>query len=101
MAAYMGNPPSPVAEAPRRILRHPRQARHPTLRPEPFLHRRRPTGMSMDEIRSTLLSAKLQRLLAEALQRGERVLWQGQPDAVADLMMWRFLWWIGFPWLTL
>ena len=57
--------------------------------------------MSMDEIRSTLFSAKLQRLLAEALQRGERVLWQGQPDAVADMMMWRFLWWIGFPWLTL
>ena len=57
--------------------------------------------MSMDEIRSTLFSAKLRRLLAEALQRGERVLWQGQPDGVADMMMWRFLWWIGFPWLAL
>jgi len=57
--------------------------------------------MNKDEIRSTLLSAGLRRLLAEALQPGERVLWQGQPDAVADMMMWRFLWWIGFPWLTL
>jgi hypothetical protein len=37
----------------------------------------------------------------EALQPGERVLWQGQPDGVARMMMWRFLWWIGFPWLLL
>ena len=57
--------------------------------------------MSMDEIRSTLFSAKLRRLLTEALQPGERVLWQGQPDGIANMMMWRFLWWIGFPWLTL
>jgi hypothetical protein len=57
--------------------------------------------MSMDEIRSTLFSAGLRRLLIRTLQPGERVLWQGQPDAVADMMMWRFLWWIGFPWLAL
>ncbi|WP_249142649.1 hypothetical protein [Bradyrhizobium sp. AUGA SZCCT0160] len=56
--------------------------------------------MSLDEIRSTLFSAKLRRLLAEALQHGERVLWQEQPDAVANMLMWRFLWWIGFPWLA-
>ena len=29
------------------------------------------------------------------------MLWQGQPDAIADMMMWRFLWWVGFPWLIL
>ena len=46
--------------------------------------------MSMDEIRSTLFSAGLRRLLIRTLQPGERVLWQGQPDAVADMMMWRF-----------
>ena len=57
--------------------------------------------MSMDEIRSTLFSAGLRRLLTQTLQPGERVLWQGQPDAVADMMMWRFLWWTGFPWLLL
>ena len=51
-------------------------------------------------MRSTLFSAALRRLLTKTLQPGERVLWQGQPDAVADMMMWRFLWWIGFPWLT-
>ena len=57
--------------------------------------------MSMDEIRTTLFSAGLRRLLAATLHPGERVLWQGQPDAIADMMMWRFLWWIGFPWLLL
>jgi hypothetical protein len=57
--------------------------------------------MSMDEIRSTLFSSGLRRLLTEALQPGERVLWQGQPDGIADMMMWRFLWWIGFSCLTL
>ena len=57
--------------------------------------------MSMDEIRSTLFSAGLRRLLNKTLQPGERVLWQGQPDAIADMMMWRSLWWIGFPWLLL
>ncbi|WP_249135408.1 hypothetical protein [Bradyrhizobium sp. AUGA SZCCT0222] len=57
--------------------------------------------MSMDEIRSTLFTAKLRWLLAQALQRGERVLWQGQPDGVARMMFWRFLWWIGIPWLAL
>ena len=57
--------------------------------------------MSMDEIRSTLFSAGLRRLLTEALQPGERVVWQGQPDGIANMMMWRFLWWIGFPWLAI
>ncbi|MDB5579087.1 MAG: hypothetical protein JWR80_4263 [Bradyrhizobium sp.] len=57
--------------------------------------------MSMDEIRSTLFSAGLRRLLIKTLQPGERVLWQGQPDAIADMLMWRFLWWVGFPWLVL
>ena len=55
----------------------------------------------MDEIRSTLFSAGLRRLLTEALQPGEHVLWQSQPDGVARVMMWRFLWWVGFPWLLL
>ena len=59
----------------------------------------RPTGM--DELRSTIFSVSLRRLLTEALQPGERVLWQSQPDGVARMMMWRFLWWIGFPWLLL
>ncbi|WP_334501675.1 hypothetical protein [Bradyrhizobium sp. AZCC 1678] len=39
--------------------------------------------------------------MTEALQPGERVLWQSPPDGVARMMMWRFLWWIGFPWLLL
>ncbi|MCP3409639.1 hypothetical protein [Bradyrhizobium sp. CCGB01] len=55
----------------------------------------------MDEIRATPFSAGLRRLLAEALQDGEHVVWQGRPDGVARMMMWRFLWWIGFPWLLL
>jgi len=29
------------------------------------------------------------------------VVWHGQPDAIANAIMWRFLWWIGFPWLLL
>ena len=32
----------------------------------------------MDELRSTIFSASLRRLSTEALQPGERVLWQGQ-----------------------
>jgi hypothetical protein len=55
----------------------------------------------MDELRSTPFSAGLRRLLAETLQPGERVLWQGQPDGFARVMTWRFLWWVGFPWLLL
>jgi hypothetical protein len=59
----------------------------------------------MDELRSTIFSSifslGLRRLLTEALQPGERVLWQGQPDGVTRMMMWRLLWWIGFPWLLL
>jgi hypothetical protein len=46
----------------------------------------------MDELRTTIFSSifsrALQRLLTEALQPGERVLWQGQPDGVARMMMW-------------
>lgn len=57
--------------------------------------------MRMDGIRTTLFSAGLRRLRAEALQDGERVIWQGQPDGVARMMMWRCLWWIGLPWLLL
>ncbi len=55
----------------------------------------------MDELRATPFSAGLQRLRADSLQDGERVIWQGQPDGVARMMMWRFLWWLGFPWLLL
>ncbi|MBI5323527.1 MAG: hypothetical protein HZB49_29175 [Bradyrhizobium sp.] len=55
----------------------------------------------MDELRSTPFSGGLRRLLSKTLQPGERVLWQGQPDGVARMMMWRFLWWVGFPWLIL
>jgi hypothetical protein len=55
----------------------------------------------MNELRSSIFSFGLRRLLTEALQPGERVLWQGQPDGVARMMMWRFLWWIGIPWLLL
>ncbi len=55
----------------------------------------------MDELRPTPFSAGLRRLLAESLQDGEQVIWQGQPDCIARAGMWRFLWWIGFPWLVL
>lgn len=51
----------------------------------------------MDEIRATPFLAGLRRLLAETLQDGEQVVWQGQPDGVTRMIMWRFLWWIGFP----
>lgn len=53
----------------------------------------------MDELRATPFSAGLRRLLADTLEDGERVLWQGQPDGVANMMMWRLLWWIGGVWL--
>ncbi|WP_092192521.1 hypothetical protein [Bradyrhizobium sp. cf659] len=55
----------------------------------------------MDEIRATPFSAGLRSLRIEALQDGEQVVWQGQPDGVARMIMWRFLWWTGFPWLLL
>ncbi|AMA59072.1 hypothetical protein [Bradyrhizobium sp. CCGE-LA001] len=55
----------------------------------------------MDEIRATPFSAGLRRLRAEALQDGEQVIWEGQPDGIARMIMWRFLWWLGFPWLLL
>lgn len=55
----------------------------------------------MDELRSNPFLAGLQRLLTETLQDGERIVWQGQPDGVQRMLMWRFLWWIGCPWLLL
>jgi hypothetical protein len=57
--------------------------------------------MKRDELPSTPFSGGLRRLLADTLKPGERVLWQGQPDGIARMMMWRFLWWIGLPWLIL
>jgi len=42
----------------------------------------------------------LLRLLDESLQENERVLWQGRPDAWADLKMTRITWWLGVPWLA-
>lgn len=54
----------------------------------------------MDELRSTPFSAGLRRLIADTLGDGERVIWQAQPDGVAHMMMWRFLWWIGGAWLV-
>ncbi|MBR0826811.1 hypothetical protein JQ596_14770 [Bradyrhizobium manausense] len=53
----------------------------------------------MDELRATPFSTGLRRLLADTLEDGERVIWQGQPDGVAHMMMWRFLWWVGGLWL--
>jgi len=43
----------------------------------------------------------LLRLRDDTLDDGERVLWQSRPDAWSDMMMLRFLWWIGVPWLAL
>jgi hypothetical protein len=40
-------------------------------------------------------------LLDDTLADDERVLWQARPDAWTDMMMLRFLWWIGVPWLAL
>jgi len=57
--------------------------------------------MTLDDIRSTLFAAALRQLLADTLQPSERVLWQGQPDGLAIMRMWRFLWWAGVPWLAL
>ena len=54
----------------------------------------------MNEARDTLFSAGLRRLLADTLQPDERVIWQSPPDGIANMMMWRFLWWVGVPWLT-
>ena len=48
-----------------------------------------------------MFSLGLRRLLTETLEPGEHVLWQGQPDGVARMLMWRLLWWIGLAWLLL
>ena len=46
------------------------------------------------------ISPSLLRLLDDTLDDGERVLWQSRPDAWTNMMMLRFLWWIGVPWLA-
>ena len=58
-------------------------------------------GMTIDEIRSTLFSAGLRRLRDDTLDDKERIIWQGQPNPLADMLMFRFLWWIAVPWLAL
>ena len=57
--------------------------------------------MNLDEIRSTLFSKGLQRLLESSLKDDERIIWQGQPDTLADFRLLRFLWLIGIPCLIL
>jgi hypothetical protein len=47
------------------------------------------------------IPSSLLKLLEKTLDDGERVLWQGCPDAWTDMMMLRFLWWVGVPWLAL
>ena len=47
------------------------------------------------------IPAPLIKLLAATLDDNERVIWQGRPDAWADMMMLRMLWWVGVPWMTL
>ncbi len=47
------------------------------------------------------IPSPLLKLLAETIDDDERVIWQGRPDAWTDMMMLRFLWWIGVPWLAL
>ncbi len=51
--------------------------------------------------RHARIPSSLLKLLAETLADGERVLWQGRPDAWIDMMMLRFLWWVSVPWLAL
>ena len=55
----------------------------------------------MIDARSNPFSDRLHRLLREALGDNERVLWQAHPDALAHMLMFRFMWWIGIPWLVL
>jgi hypothetical protein len=57
--------------------------------------------MTVDQLQSTPFAAGLRRLLAGTLQPGERVLWQAQPDGLAHMMMFRWMWWIGVPWFSL
>ena len=47
------------------------------------------------------IPGSLLNLLDKTLDKNERVLWQGRPDAWTDMMMLRFLWWIGVQWMTL
>ena len=55
----------------------------------------------MIDARSNPFSDRLNRLLREALGDNERVLWQAHPDGLAHMLMFRFMWWIGIPWLVL
>lgn len=57
--------------------------------------------MTLDDIRSTLFSRGLQRLLDRNLADGEPVLWQGQPDPINGMLVLRVLWPIGLVWLAL
>jgi hypothetical protein len=43
----------------------------------------------------------LLKLLEQTLEEDERVLWQGRPDAWADLKMTGITWWLGVPWLAM
>jgi hypothetical protein len=43
----------------------------------------------------------LLKLLDETLGENERVLWQGRPDAWADLKLTYVTWWLGVPWLAM
>jgi hypothetical protein len=41
----------------------------------------------------------LLKLLDETLHDNERVIWQARPDVWTGLKMWRFMWWVGVPWM--
>ena len=43
---------------------------------------------------------RLLRLRDQALDADERVIWQGRPDAWADLKMLLVTWWLGVPWVA-
>ena len=55
----------------------------------------------MDENRANPFSGRLHRLLRDALSDNERVLWRAHPDALSHMLMFRFMWWIGVPWIVL
>jgi len=44
---------------------------------------------------------RLLKVRDDALYEGERVLWQGRPDAWADLRMLLATWWLGVPWVAI
>jgi hypothetical protein len=43
----------------------------------------------------------LRNLLTKSLHDGEHVLWQGRPNAWADLKMAIITWWLGVPWIAM